>query len=83
MDSNFRYTGMHWLQGSNTSLTEIGICPQKKAPCIAEQTEASGFSGLLCMSVSRGFVVRLWNYGIAAQFSGKREGSASPLTLFF
>lgn len=35
------------------------------------------------MSVSGGFVVQLWNYGIAAQFSGKREGPAGPLTLLF
>lgn len=30
MDSNFRYAGIHWLQGSNASLSETGICPQKK-----------------------------------------------------
>lgn len=55
----------------------------KKAPCTAEQIQASGFSGLSCVSLTGGFVVQLQNYGIAAQFSGKREGPAGLLTLLF
>ena len=81
MDSNFRYTGMRWLQGSNTSLTEIGICPQKQVPCIVEQIcrLLDFLDYQVCLLAQH----LLWNYGIAAQFSGKREGPAGPLTLLF
>lgn len=58
----------------------------KNTPCIGEQIQASGFPGLSRVPVSTGFLVQLWNYGSAAQFSGKRERSCwfiNPLVLKF
>lgn len=70
---------MRWLQGSNMRLLELGIT---KTPLALE----SKFPGLSRVPASRGFLVQLWNYGSAAQFSGKRERSCwfiNPLVLKF
>lgn len=69
MDSNFRYTGMHWLRGSNASLTEIESACKKKTYSV-EQIWASGFSGLFCASASGGFGVH--NSGLALSRHGRK-----------